>query len=318
MKQGILGWLASLISRIGAHPGEDDDQRIHRIIYVGASVGAVVALLIYGCLFNYYGAPRAALVMFVYLAISVVSLTLFGLTRRHLYRYLRVLLLAHLLASLFVTLVLGGFKGSAVHVVWGLLAPLGALVVFRTRSATRWFAGYIGVLMAALVISYTIRTPLNVLDRALFAVDRDEYNGVSLFAFAIFTTSSSSGSLPFACCAARRKERKNSAQYSAQRCRGHPKNNPQTIADNFEGTSILFADVANFTALSAKLTPAETVDLLNEVFSYFDNLVEKYGVEKIKTIGDCYGCEQGSSSASRSCACFDPFGSGYARLCGPT
>jgi adenylate cyclase len=40
--------------------------------------------------------------------------------------------------------------------------------------------------------------------------------------------------------------------------------------------------------MSAKMSPTDLVDLLNEVFSYFDNLVEKYDVEKIKTIGDCY------------------------------
>jgi guanylate cyclase len=44
----------------------------------------------------------------------------------------------------------------------------------------------------------------------------------------------------------------------------------------------------NFTPLTASLPPAEMVDLLNEVFSYFDSLVEKYGVEKIRTIGDSY------------------------------
>jgi guanylate cyclase len=66
------------------------------------------------------------------------------------------------------------------------------------------------------------------------------------------------------------------------------RNEPRTIADHFEGASILFADVVNFTPLSATMTPTELVELLNEVFSYFDLLIEKYGLEKIKTIGDCY------------------------------
>ena len=66
------------------------------------------------------------------------------------------------------------------------------------------------------------------------------------------------------------------------------KNEPRTIAEHFEGASILFADVVNFTPLSAMMTPTELVQLLNEVFSHFDSLVEKYGLEKIKTIGDCY------------------------------
>jgi adenylate cyclase len=66
------------------------------------------------------------------------------------------------------------------------------------------------------------------------------------------------------------------------------KDGTRTIADYHAEASILFADVANFTPMSAGMTPGELVELLNEVFSDFDALVEKYDVEKIKTIGDCY------------------------------
>jgi guanylate cyclase len=67
-----------------------------------------------------------------------------------------------------------------------------------------------------------------------------------------------------------------------------PRNEPRTIADHFEGASILFADVVDFTPMSASMTPIELVEVLNEVFSQFDLLVGNYGLEKIKTIGDCY------------------------------
>ena len=60
------------------------------------------------------------------------------------------------------------------------------------------------------------------------------------------------------------------------------------IADHYDNASVLFADVAEFTPMSAKMNPKEIVDLLNEVFSHFDGLVERYDLEKIKTIGDCY------------------------------
>jgi guanylate cyclase len=66
------------------------------------------------------------------------------------------------------------------------------------------------------------------------------------------------------------------------------KTEPRTIADSFDGASILFADVVDFTRLSARMSPTDTVELLNEVFSHFDAIVEKHGLEKIKTIGDCY------------------------------
>ncbi len=60
------------------------------------------------------------------------------------------------------------------------------------------------------------------------------------------------------------------------------------IADGFNEATVLFADIVNFTELSAKVPPVKLVCLLNEIFSEFDGLAEKYGLEKIKTIGDAY------------------------------
>jgi adenylate cyclase len=61
-----------------------------------------------------------------------------------------------------------------------------------------------------------------------------------------------------------------------------------TIADQFTEASILFADVVDFTPLSDRLQPAEVVGVLDELFTYFDSLADRFNVEKIKTIGDCY------------------------------
>jgi len=61
-----------------------------------------------------------------------------------------------------------------------------------------------------------------------------------------------------------------------------------TIADSFAEVTVLFADIVDFTSLSARISPEQLVQMLNEVFSAFDQLAEKYGLEKIKTIGDAY------------------------------
>jgi guanylate cyclase len=66
------------------------------------------------------------------------------------------------------------------------------------------------------------------------------------------------------------------------------KNESRTIANQYNDVSVLFADIVNFTPMSALLTPSGLVELLNNVFLYFDELVERYDLEKIKTIGDCY------------------------------
>ena len=59
-------------------------------------------------------------------------------------------------------------------------------------------------------------------------------------------------------------------------------------ARRFDAVSVLFADIVGFTPMSATMEPEELVDRLNEVFTYFDSLAERYEVEKIRTIGDTY------------------------------
>ena len=66
------------------------------------------------------------------------------------------------------------------------------------------------------------------------------------------------------------------------------KENPTTIAEKFDHCSILFADVVDFTPFAEKSAPEEVVNILNDIFTLFDHLTEKYGLEKIKTVGDAY------------------------------
>lgn len=79
---------------------------------------------------------------------------------------------------------------------------------------------------------------------------------------------------------------------------------PQEIADElkasgqatprlYESATVLFSDFVNFTKLSATLTPEQLIDELNECFLAFDEICERHGLEKIKTIGDAYMCAGG-------------------------
>jgi len=69
---------------------------------------------------------------------------------------------------------------------------------------------------------------------------------------------------------------------------GRLKSGEKTIANGHATVSVMFADLCGFTALSRKTNPANLVEMLNSIFTAFDLIVEKHGVEKIKTIGDCY------------------------------
>ena len=66
------------------------------------------------------------------------------------------------------------------------------------------------------------------------------------------------------------------------------KDGATTIVDHFDPVAVLFCDIVNFTPYAAKTTPEKLVRLLNAIFTRFDSLAEKHGIEKIKTIGDAY------------------------------
>ena len=66
------------------------------------------------------------------------------------------------------------------------------------------------------------------------------------------------------------------------------KDDGENIADSFDDVSVLFADVVGFTVISSKLKAEDVVGMLGRVFTAFDRLGEKFGLEKIKTIGDAY------------------------------
>lgn len=66
------------------------------------------------------------------------------------------------------------------------------------------------------------------------------------------------------------------------------RNSHQSVADSFDNVTILFADIVGFTQYASKMNASELVAMLDEIFSEFDALVDKYGIEKIKTIGDAY------------------------------
>jgi class 3 adenylate cyclase len=70
----------------------------------------------------------------------------------------------------------------------------------------------------------------------------------------------------------------------AERLREHD----TTIADAIDDATVLFADLVGFTPLAARLPPGDTVEMLDALFGRFDDLTDRFGLAKIKTIGDAY------------------------------
>jgi len=290
MSRAFMKRLFALTARIGAGPNEDDDSRLRRMIFIWASLAGVPCLAIYCAVYIFLGAPLAAVIMFAYMAICLIDFIAFSITGRGFPQFLLFLTLSPMIASILLVIILGGLMGSAMHVVWGLLTPLGALVVYGPKDARRYFAAYVGVIALGIFVSYAITDPVNVLDpRGISALMGLNIVGVSAFAFTILHYFVRERDLALGLVRSER-ERSESLLLNIlpKDIVSILKRESRTIADHFDGASILFADVVDFTPMSEKMSPTELVDMLNEIFSYFDDLVDKYDVEKIKTIGDCY------------------------------
>jgi class 3 adenylate cyclase len=78
----------------------------------------------------------------------------------------------------------------------------------------------------------------------------------------------------------------------AERLKGRPEvlaeNFTEVIADSFAQVTVLFADIVEFTKFAEGVSAEVVVEVLNDIFTRFDGIADKYGLEKIKTIGDAY------------------------------
>jgi guanylate cyclase len=225
--------------------------------------------------------PVAGLIPLGYGLFSLLSLALFGLTRRYpLFRFSQLALI--LMLPFLLMLALGGFINGSAVIIWSLICPLGALLFDRPGGALRWFAAWVGLVFLSGLITPYLRVTNNLSPPVItfFFVLNLSVVGAIVFSMVAYFIGQKNAFqersealllniLPAEIAAVLRAE-------------------PRTIADRYDGASILFADVVDFTPLSAGMAPTAMVEMLDAVFSAFDDLVDKYEVEKIKTIGDCY------------------------------
>lgn len=285
--------LLEVIARIGVDPDDSADVRLHKALLVGGSLMFILAGVLWGLLYIGFGEPLAGAIPLAYAGISLMSIALFAATGRYaLFRSSQFVLI--LLLPFLLQLALGGFISSSAVILWALLCPLGALLFDAPRHAPRWFAAF----AAIVVVSGIVQPHLNPGNQlppwlviAFFVMN------IVVIAAIIFTLLYSFVVQKEANLNLLRAEQEKSEglllNILPRDIATVLKSGRRTIADHFEDASILFADVVNFTPLAERMRAEDLVEMLNEVFSHFDELAEKYGVEKIKTIGDCYMAASG-------------------------
>jgi adenylate cyclase len=267
---------------IGADPRDTADERFRKRLLVGVALVILPVAFVWGCLYWLVGEREVALTPWGYVTGSAISLAVFARTRS--FGFLRTAqFLLILVAPALGMVMIGGLDESSWVILWSLLAPLGAVAFDRPGRAWPWFAAFVATVVLAVALSEVVRPDgadlpdafvltLNVLNIVL----------VSLVAMLLLVT--------FA-----RGRETAQARVEALLLNVLPaevaqrlQSNPNSIADHFDDASILFADVVDFTPLSSRLNAREVVELLDRLFTSFDELVDRHDVEKIKTIGDCY------------------------------
>jgi len=283
----LLETALARLARIGADSRDDEETRVRKALLVLVSVLILPVSLLWGSLYLALGAPSGVLA-YVYFLISVGAIAVFARTRNFAV-FLRVELLAILFAPTLSMIPLGGFVTSTGVGVWGILAPMGALVFIGVRAGIRWYIAFLAVFLASGVAGEILgtSTPLPTWFVSIMLALNITVGGTMVFTLLALFAKQRQDALTDLRVAQDQAETlllNVLPRAIAERLKAEP----QTIADQFSSASILFADVVDFTPRSEHLTPAEVVGILDHLFSHFDMLAERYAVEKIKTIGDCY------------------------------
>jgi len=276
------------LALVGADPRDDDDARSSKALLVLISVLILPIAVLWGVLYLAFGSP-VGFVPLVYFVVLLGAIGLFSRTRDFA-QLLRVNLLDIVLAPTLSMIPLGGFLASGGVGLWGILAPLGALVFSDVRNAARWYLAYVVVFLgsgiAGEVLGGVPPAPPSWFTSTMLALNV-VVGGTMVFTLLALFALQRRNAL-----AALRIEQAKAENLLLnilpRSIADKLKAQTETIADQFSSASILFADVVDFTPLSELLAPADVVGLLDHLFSHFDTLAERYGLEKIKTIGDCY------------------------------
>lgn len=266
----------------GSLPTDTEEVRLRKSVLVLSSSLMAVLSLVWVSTYAVLGLWLSAAIPFAYQLASLVSFYAFVRGRR--YRLFRASQLAmSLMLPFALQWSLGGFRTSSAMALWALTSPVGALLFVSARPAVPWFLAFAGLVVVSAAV-----------DPALADHAPSLPNGLVVMFFALNILGVSTTVYVLLQYFVRARER---ALADSERLLLNVlpapiavrlKRSDQVIADGFPEATVLFADIVGFTGLSERLAPADVVLILDKVFTCWDELVARYGLEKIKTIGDAY------------------------------
>jgi len=270
------------LSLIGVALEDSDEVRVQKVtLTLAAAISTAMAVVWVGT-YLALGLPRSAAIPFTYQVASVVSLIAFARTKDYrFFRFSQIIFIS--LLPFFLQWSLGGYEASSAVSLWSLVGVFGALFFYSARQAVRWFALFAALTVFSGLIdsrlaadAATIPTSVQVLFFVLNIL------AVSLVAYLLLQFSIRARD------AAMARSDGLLLNVLPRSIAERLKRDPGVIAERYEDVSVLFADIADFTPFAERTSPERLVGVLDEIFSAFDSLTERWGLEKIKTIGDAY------------------------------
>jgi adenylate cyclase len=300
----------SSLRTAGIDPDDDAETRLKKSLLIFATglvcLGSMLWLFLYGQMGPQFSATPP--LIFQILLVSNL-LYFFRSGNFDLFRYSQLALF--LFAPFAVQWSIGNFITASGTSLWGLLAPIGALLVFGVRESAAWFFAFIFLTalsgffdyfladsIAATAPKVAIRTSVFFFALNFAAISSIVY---LLLRFAVQEKAKAQASLE-ATHHLLQEEQERSERLLLNILPGpiaeRLKHDKQTIADGFADVTVMFVDIVNFTRIAEGLTPQQVFAMLNRIFSSFDELAEQFSVEKIKTIGDAYMVAGGLNNES--------------------
>ncbi len=279
--------MSSLVD-IGTDSTDTEELRLQKQLLVTMTVLISLAAVIWAVGYYLLDERLAALIPGSYAVMSSISLAAFAATKRyHVFRATQLVLTLAL--PFLLQFVLGGFVGASAVILWALLAPFGALVMQGRKYAVRYMVAYGVLLVVSLPLSPMMKIENNLTPRIVGLFFLMNLLAVSIVAFIVLNyfvgqRDRIQGDLED-------EQEKSEAlllNILPAEVASDLKEAGKTEAQYFESASVLFADIVGFTQFAEQATPDELVAMLNEVFSEFDIISTRHGVEKIRTIGDAY------------------------------
>jgi class 3 adenylate cyclase len=275
------------ISRLGISDADTADERIYK---EAANLSALI-ILVLACFwvgtYAALGLWLSAAIPFTYQLVTLAGFVFLARRGRHT-AFRRSQLACMLVLPFLLQWSLGGFRPSGAVALWAVTAPFGALTFSGARAAVPWFIVFLGLLTVSAALDGLL-PDADIPSWLLTVFFVLNVGAVSLTAFLLlqyFVRARERAHVLLA------EERERSERLLlnvlpapiAERL----KRESGVIAERCPEVSVLFADLAGFTPAAERLPPEEVVSLLDGIFSEFDELVAKHGLEKIKTIGDGY------------------------------